>query len=57
MHKVDFLKGVTALKKSVTCETVLNLGGGRSTEKGCEWLMAEEKHLVMATEQWPAKEL
>lgn len=49
MPEVDFLKGVTALKKPVTCQTVLNLQRRKksSIEKGCGWLVGEEKHLAI----------
>lgn len=30
VHKIDLLKGVSALKKPVTCRPVLNLGRGKS---------------------------
>lgn len=58
VHKTDILRAVTDLKKPVTCETVLNLQREKKGNigKGCGWLMGEEKHLVMATEQRPAEE-
>lgn len=54
VHKIDLFRGVTALKKAVTCETVLNLQ--REKNEILEKAVGEEKHLVMATEQRPAKE-
>lgn len=45
VHKTDLLRGVTDLKKPVTCETVLNLQRGEKGNIGGT-LVGEEKHLV-----------